>query len=69
MASEYQTRGYLRPPPLWTLDQEGGLPPPPLDIRPRDQTPPSVLLTSGDHHWKPVQTCSNLHLRLYLDQY
>ena len=27
-------------------------------------TPPTML-TSGGHHWRPVETCSLVHLRIY----
>ena len=32
----------------------------PPDIKPDEPTlpPQPLLLTSGGHHWKPVQTCS-----------
>ena len=34
----------------------GRAPPPPMDIRPENYL---LLLSSGDQHWRPVQTCSH----------
>ena len=48
--------GYPTPPPDI---RPGHLPPPPhIGHHTWAPTPLSILLTSGGHHWRPVQTCS-----------